>query len=54
MNIDKTLATAAIGELLEMVDHLDFIGVLSDEELEQFYSLLTLIQTYIKGSDAND
>ena len=53
MNIDKTLALNATSELLEMVDHLDFIGVLSDEELEQFYSLLTLIQTYIKGSEAN-
>ena len=54
MNIDKTLATAAIGELAEMVDALDFCGVLTDEELEQFYSLISLLKIYITGSEAND
>lgn len=54
MNIDKTLATAAIGELAEMVDGLDFCGVLTDEELEQFYSLISLLKIYITGSEAND
>ena len=54
MNIDKTLALNATSELAEMVDGLDFCGVLTDEELQHFYSLLSLLKIYITGSEAND
>lgn len=54
MNIEKSMAVAAIGELAEMVDALDFCGVLTDEELEKFYSLITLIKSYLSRGDPDD
>lgn len=47
MNVNKDTAVAATSKLLEMVDGLDFAGALTDEELENFYSLITLIRTYL-------
>lgn len=54
MNIDKALAITTIDELAKMADSLDFCGVLTNEELEQFYSLISILKTYITGSEAND
>lgn len=54
MNIEKSIVVAATNELLEMVDGLDFAGVLTDEELEKFYSLIILIKSYLSRGDPDD
>ena len=51
MNVNKDSAVAATTKLLEMVDSLDFVGALTDEELEKFYSLITLIRTYLSEEE---
>lgn len=53
MNVNKDIAVAATSKLLEIVDRLNFVGVLTNEESENFYSLITLIRTYLFEEEQN-